>query len=362
MKKKILFIDRDGTILQEPADYQIDSWEKMKFLDHVITSLHQIVRRADYELVMVTNQDGLGTTSFPEADFWPVHNFMIDHLAQHGITFREVLIDKSLPADQAPTRKPGTALVSHYTSEHYDLAQSYVIGDRPSDVAFAQAIGCQAIYLSQDPPAGAIHCEDWPSITAHILSNHRVAHVQRETSETSIDLRLQVDGSGHARINTGLNFLDHMLDQLATHGAMDIDLSVRGDLEVDEHHTVEDTAIALGQAMRDALGSKKGIKRYAFVLPMDEAAAKVSIDLGGRAELVWEAAFQREYVGDVPTEMWKHFFKSWTDHAACTLHIQSTADNDHHRIESIFKAWARCLRSAVQQDGSGAIPSSKGQI
>lgn len=360
--KKVLFIDRDGTLIREPADEQIDSFEKLEFLPGVMTWLGKIVRELDYELVMVTNQDGLGTDSFPENTFWPVHNLMLQVLEGEGIRFSDVLIDRSFPQQNLPTRKPGTALLGYYLRGDFDLGQSYVVGDRLSDVELAKNLGSQAIFIGDNAEEAALCTEQWAEIYAFLKGQPRRSVVNRNTNETRIRVVLDLDGTGRSAISTGLGFFDHMLDQVARHGNLDLEIAVEGDLEVDEHHTIEDTALALGTAFRDALGSKKGIQRYGFLLPMDDALTKVAIDFGGRPWLEWEADFRREKVGDMPTEMFRHFFKSFSDNAACNLNIKAEGRNEHHKIESIFKAFARSIRMAVSASGDDSIPSTKGTL
>lgn len=362
MMKKVLFIDRDGTIIKEPADEQIDSYEKLEFLPGVIGALAQISRQTDYQLVMVTNQDGLGTASFSEADFWPVHNLMLRILKAEGIEFDEILIDRSFPADKAPTRKPETGLLTHYLKGNYDLSQSFVIGDRKSDVQLAQNLGAKAIFMGSGDDAAVLSSSSWQEIEQFLTGQPRIASYRRKTSETDIDLQLNLDGKGQADIHTGLGFFDHMLEQIARHGNLDLKVQVRGDLEIDEHHTIEDVGLALGSVFAEALGSKKGIERYGFVLPMDESKAEVSLDFGGRPWLIWEADFQREMIGQVPTEMFEHFFKSFSDTAACNLHIKARGKNEHHKIEGIFKAFARAIKRAKNKTAEGEIPSTKGSL
>ncbi len=360
--KKVLFIDRDGTILLEPADEQVDSFEKMKFYPGVIGALAKIVHETDFELVMVSNQDGLGTASFPENTFWPVQHLMLDILKGEGIVFSDILIDRSFPRENAPTRKPGTALLTSYMQGDYDLPACYVIGDRLSDAQLAQNLGCKAIILGEKPEVPAELCTDsWTKISDHLCRSPRFAAIERKTSETAIKAEINLDGSGRAKISTGLGFFDHMLEQLARHSGMDISIQTVGDLHVDEHHTIEDTALALGAAMRRAMGNKKGMQRFGFLLPMDEALAQVAIDFSGRPWLVWNATFKREKIGDMPTEMFFHFFKSFSDSAGCTLNITVDGENEHHKIESIFKAWAQAIKMAVKRDGVlKSIPSTKG--
>lgn len=369
--KKILFIDRDGTIVKEPpVDYQLDSFEKLEFLPQAITQLHRIARELDYELVMVTNQDGLGTDSFPEETFWPVHNLMMDILKNEGVEFSEVLIDKSFPEDNAPTRKPGTALMTHYIKGNYDLKNSFVIGDRNSDMQLAKNLGCRGVQLPsntddsnfEDQEIIALKTDSWKEIFQFLRGQPRKVSVNRKTKETDIQITLNLDGSGNGTIDTGLKFYDHMLEQLQRHGSLDLDIKVAGDLEIDEHHTIEDTAIALGDAFAKALSSKKGVNRYGFLLPMDDSLAQVAIDFGGRPWIVWEADFKREYVGHMPTELFFHFFKSFSDAAKCNLNIKVEGDNEHHKIESVFKAFAKAIKMAVKQTGDGKLPSTKGVL
>lgn len=366
--KKVLFIDRDGTLIWEPPDtFQIDSFEKLRFLPGVFTWLGKIARELDYELVMVTNQDGLGTASFPEETFWPVQKFVIDSLAAEGIVFSEVCIDRSFPEDNLPTRKPNTGMLTRYLNGEYDLKNSVVIGDRITDVKLAMNLGANAIFLKNyDDPSGyedqlIAVAESWKQIYETLSLPPRKATIKRETKETRIDLTLNLDGTGRSAISTGLAFFDHMLDQLAKHGSLDLNLSVSGDLEVDEHHTIEDTAIALGEAFYAALGDKRGIARYGFLLPMDDCLSQVAIDFGGRNWLVWEAEFKREKIGEMPTEMFLHFFKSFTDGARCNLNVKAEGQNEHHKIESIFKAFAKAIKMAVKRDADDKnIPSTKG--
>ncbi len=362
--KRVLFIDRDGTIIQEPADEQIDSLEKLSFLPSAITALHQLAIHTDYQLVMVTNQDGLGTPSFPEDTFWPAHNKMLEILEGVGVTFADIYIDRTFENDQAPTRKPGTGMLGKYLSGSYDLANSYVIGDRISDVALGENLGSKSILISDSPYEPATFtAKNWSEILTHLMVGDRRATVSRITNETKISVTVNLDGAGISKIDTGLGFFDHMLDQLARHGQMDIHLEVAGDLQVDEHHTIEDTAIALGEVIDQALGNKRGIERYGFALPMDDCLAQVALDFGGRSWLVWEASFNREKVGDMPTEMFKHFFNSFCDSARCNLNIRAEGENEHHKIESIFKAFARCVKMAVKRDPkSRQLPTTKGLL
>ncbi|WKN43139.1 bifunctional histidinol-phosphatase/imidazoleglycerol-phosphate dehydratase HisB [Tunicatimonas pelagia] len=365
MPQKLLFIDRDGTIIQEPEDEQIDSLEKLEFVPGAISNLRKISEQTDYKFVMVTNQDGLGTDSFPEETFWPAHQKMLSILQGEGIDFHEVLIDKSFPADNAPTRKPRTGMLTHYISSEYDLANSYVIGDRESDVELAKNLGCQAIFISQQSRAdAALTTESWQEIYQYlVLSPRKVIH-QRNTKETAITIQMNLDGSGQTQNDTGLGFFDHMLDQLGKHSGIDLSVKVKGDLHIDEHHTIEDTALALGEALSQAVGGKRGINRYGFLLPMDDSLAQAAIDLGGRPWLVWEADFKRETVGDMPTEMFYHFFKSFSDAAKCNLNIKVEGDNEHHKIEATFKAVAKALKMAIQrnEDQLSNLPSTKGML
>lgn len=361
--KKVLFIDRDGTLVVEPpVDKQLDSLEKLEFLPGVFTYLSRIVQELDYTLVMVTNQDGLGTDSFPEDTFWPAHNKMMLAFENEGVEFSEVLIDRSFPEDNAPTRKPETGLVTHYLKGDWDLPNSFVIGDRESDVQLATNMGCLAIRIGDEPSEVAENLPDWESIYSYLKSLDRTVTIERDTNETKISVTLNLDGSGKSDISTGLNFFDHMLDQIAKHGICDLSINVDGDLEVDEHHTIEDVAIVLGQAINKVIGSKKGINRYGFLLPMDDCLAQVALDLGGRPWLVWEADFKREMIGDMPTEMFMHFFKSLSDNAKCNLNIKAEGDNEHHKIESIFKAFAKALLMAKTKNDLVGIPSTKGSL
>lgn len=363
--KKAIFIDRDGTIIVEPADEQIDSLEKLRFVPGAISALRELVGKG-YELVMVSNQDGLGTSSFPEDTFWPAHNMMLDTLRGEGVVFDEILIDRSFPEDNAPTRKPRTGLLHKYLSGEYDLNSSYVIGDRLTDIQLAVNLGAKGLLIGsvETLPEGCVLAsEDWMDIARFILSPNREVHINRTTSETSIDLYLNLEGGKSSTIDTGLKFFDHMLNQIPHHGGVTLNISCRGDLEVDEHHTMEDVAIALGDAIYKALGSKRGIERYGFVLPMDESRAMVLIDLGGRSELVWDVEFSREYVGDTPTEMYKHVFKSLASAMHANLYISARGENNHHIIEGMFKAFARALRQAIARNPfSYNLPSSKGLL
>ncbi|MBQ3958659.1 MAG: bifunctional histidinol-phosphatase/imidazoleglycerol-phosphate dehydratase HisB [Bacteroidaceae bacterium] len=355
MQKKILFIDRDGTILREPADEQIDSFQKFEFMPGAIGALSFLRRHTDYLFVLVSNQDGLGTASYPEADFWPTQNLMLDVLASEGVRFDAIHIDRSFPQDNLPTRKPGTAMLTEYMQGDYDLTHSWVIGDRPTDRQLAENLGCQSILLSDTT--------DWQRICEVVFAGERTADVTRTTSETDISVRLNLDGDGKADIQTGLGFFDHMLEQIARHGMIDLYVRCRGDLHVDEHHTIEDVGIALGECLAKALADKSGIERYGFSLPMDDCLCQVSLDFGGRPWLVWDAEFHRERVGDVPTEMFRHFFKSLSDSARINLNVKAEGENEHHKAEGIFKAFARSVRMAVRRDVYHfQLPSSKGVL
>ncbi len=360
--KKILFIDRDGTlVIEPPIDMQLDSLEKLEYYPGVFQHLSRIVKELNYELVMVTNQDGLGTASFPEETFWPAHNKIIEAFKNEGIEFSEVLIDKSFPHENNPGRKPGTAMLTHYLKGNYDLENSYVIGDRATDVELAKNMGCKAIFIGKEENKDAIlSTESWADIYPLLSEEPRKANVTRSTSETEISIELNLDGSGKSSLNTGLGFFDHMLEQIAKHGNMDLSVQVKGDLHIDEHHTIEDVAITLGETFLKALGNKKGIERYGFLLPMDDCLAQVAIDFGGRPWLVWDATFMREKVGEMPTEMFMHFFKSFSDHAKCNLNIKAEGENEHHKIEAIFKAFAKSIKMAVGKTNSFSIPSTKG--
>lgn len=379
MAQKILFIDRDGTIVLEPDDYQLDSFSKLNFYPEVFQYLSKIAKEFDFEIVMVTNQDGLGTTSFPEETFWPVQNFILKTLENEGITFKEVFIDRSFPQDNMPTRKPGTGMLTKYLNNpNYDLKNSFVIGDRLTDVELAKNLGSKAIFITAHEALGSneisfekaeletqivLKTTLWKEIYEFLKLENRTATVIRKTNETDIAINLNLDGTGKSNIKTGLAFFDHMLDQIARHGQMDLEIQVKGDLEVDEHHTIEDTAIALGEAFANALGNKLGIERYGFCLPMDDCLAQVAIDFGGRNWLVWEADFKREKIGEMPTEMFFHFFKSFTDGAKANLNIKAEGINEHHKIEAIFKAFAKALKAAVKRDAEKMIlPSTKGML
>lgn len=366
--KKILFIDRDGTLIWEPPDnFQIDRFEKLKFIPGAITWLGSIARELDYELVLVTNQDGLGTSSFPEESFWPVHQLMIDTLAGEGIIFAQQYIDRSFESEQSPNRKPNTGMLTHYLQGDYDLERSLVIGDRLSDVQLAKNLGCKAVLFNQELNAQAFSTQlalqttSWKAIYDLLTLPPRQVEHHRRTSETQISIWLNLDGSGICSIDTGIPFFDHMLDQVARHGKLDLRLHTQGDLHIDEHHTIEDTAIALGEAFSKALGDKRGLERYGFSLPMDDCLAQVCIDFGGRSWTVWEAEFKREKIGDMPTEMFFHFFKSFCDAAKCNLNVKAEGQNEHHKIEAIFKAFARSMAMALKRDRHNlSLPSTKG--
>ena len=378
--KRILFIDRDGTLINEaPPTYQLDDFSKLEFYPYMFTYMNRIAKEMEYELVMITNQDGLGTDSFPVSTFKPVHDFVMKSLENEGIYFDEVLIDKSFPHEGLDTRKPGTGLVKKYMNNNeYDLANSFVIGDRITDVQLAKNLGCKAIWINNDANLGGSEVNDavaalkevvvlettqWKDIYEYLKLGLRVVHHERNTNETKITIDLNIDGTGKTNISTGVGFFDHMLDQIARHGKMDISISTKGDLHIDEHHTIEDTGIALGEAFAKALADKRGMERYGFALPMDEAEAKVLIDFGGRNWLVWDAEFKREKIGEMPTEMFYHFFKSFSDAAKCNLNIYCKGDNEHHKIEAIFKAFAKAIRMAVIRDPlSNFLPSTKGVL
>ncbi len=360
--RKVLFIDRDGTlIIEPPIDFQVDSLGKLEFYPQVFQYLSRIVKELDYELVMVTNQDGMGTESFPENTFWPAQNKMMKAFENEGILFSDVIIDVSLPEQNLPTRKPGTALLQHYVKGNYDLKNSFVIGDRITDIQLAENLGSQAIFISDTANKRAIlSTTSWETICQFLKAQPRVAQLIRTTKETEISVQINLDGNGQSNINTGLGFFDHMLYQIAKHGNIELNIDVKGDLFVDEHHTIEDVGIALGDVFSQALGSKKGINRYGFLLPMDDCLSQVALDFGGRSWLVWDAQFSREKIGEMPTEMFSHFFKSFCDGAKCNLNIKSEGENEHHKIESIFKAFAKAIKIAVQKDGTNSIPSTKG--
>lgn len=353
--KKILFIDRDGTLLREPEDEQIDSFEKFSFVPGAISALRFIRQHTDYLFVMVSNQDGLGTPSFPEQDFWPYHNLMLEILHGEGVEFDVQHIDRSFPTDNLPTRKPGTAMLKPYLEGEFDIANSYVIGDRESDAQLAKNLGCKALILSDEMT--------WERIRDIVYAGEREAEVRRTTKETDIEVCLNLDGTGKADINTGIGFFDHMLEQIAHHGGIDLRIQCKGDLHVDEHHTIEDTALCLGECLYKALTDKRGIERYGYCLPMDDSLCQVALDFGGRPWLVWDVEFKREKIGDMPTEMFLHFFKSLSDAARMNLHIKASGDNEHHKAESIFKAFAHALKMAVRRDTEHMqLPSSKGVL
>lgn len=367
--KKVLFIDRDGTILIEPpTDFQVDSLsrEKFQFVPGAITGLARIARELDYELVLVSNQDGLGTASFPEETFWPAHNMMLDILRSEGVEFAREHIDRSFPHENLSTRKPGVGMLQHYldTANGFDLSNSFVLGDRLTDVELAQNLGCQAILLKSEAESderAALTTMSWESIYQFLRLPARTAVVQRDTNETKISIELNLDGNGRPQMHTGLGFFDHMLDQLSKHSGVDLKIQVQGDLHIDEHHTIEDTAIALGEAFTQALGDKRGLARYGFLLPMDDVLAQAAVDFSGRPWLVWDAEFKREKIGDMPTEMFYHFFKSFSDAARCNLNIKAEGANEHHKIEAIFKAVAKAIKMALVRDaGKMEIPSTKG--
>ena len=376
--QKVLFIDRDGTLIREPEDEQIDAFEKLVFYPKVFQYLAKIATELNYELVMVTNQDGLGTKSFPENTFWPVHNFILQAFKNEGVEFSEVVIDKTFAKDNAPTRKPNTGLLTKYFNKEYDLNRSFVIGDRLTDIELAKNLGAKGIFINDNTNLGndeitirredlekhiVLETNDWKRIYKYLKLKDRIAEIKRITHETEIYIKVNLDGTGKSEIDTGIPFFDHMLDQIARHGQMDLNIHVIGDLEVDEHHTIEDTAIALGEVFANALSSKLGMERYGFSLPMDDCLAQVSIDFGGRNWLVWEAEFKREMIGKMPTEMFIHFFKSFTDGAKANLNIKAEGSNEHHKIESIFKAFAKAIKSAIKRDPDKMIlPSTKGML
>ena len=362
--KKVLFIDRDGTlVIEPPIDCQLDSLEKLEFYPGVFQWLSGIVRELDFELVMVTNQDGLGTNSFPEETFWPVHNKIIQAFNNEGIVFSEILIDKSFPEDNMPTRKPGTGLFSKYIHGEYDLANSYVIGDRSTDIELAGNLGCKGILLDDKKITDvSLITKKWEEIYKYLKAIPRKATVIRQTNETCIEIELNIDGSGKSTIATGIGFFDHMLEQIAKHGNIDLSINVKGDLDVDKHHTIEDVAITLGESFLQALGAKRGIERYGFLLPMDDCLAQVAIDFGGRPWLVWNTQFKREIIGEMPAEMFMHFYKSFSDAAKCNLNIKAEGDNEHHKIESIFKGFAKAIKMAVTKTNNYSIPSTKGSL
>jgi len=376
--KKVLFIDRDGTLILEPVDEQVDSFEKLEFYPEVFYYLKKIASELDFELVMVTNQDGLGTKAYPEEDFWPTHNFMLKAFKNEGIVFNDIVIDKTFAKENAPTRKPNTGLLKKYMLGNYDLKNSYVIGDRLTDIKLAQNLGSKGILLNfkgnlaDDLTASekeqlkdtiALETNKWQDIYTLLKTKIRTTTISRKTKETDITIYMNVDGTGLNNIDTGLGFFNHMLEQIAKHAQVDLNISVKGDLQVDEHHTIEDTAIVLGQAFNKVLEDKKGMNRYGFTLPMDDCLAQVALDFGGRNWLVWETDFKREKVGDMPTEMFMHFFKSFSDEAKCNLNIKAEGTNEHHKIEGIFKAFAKAIKMAVKRDiNSTVLPSTKGLL
>jgi imidazoleglycerol-phosphate dehydratase/histidinol-phosphatase len=376
--KKVLFIDRDGTLILEPEDEQIDSFQKLKFYPRALYYLSKIATELDYTLVMVTNQDGLGTSSHPEANFWPVHQFILNTFETEGVRFDEVIIDRTFARENAITRKPNTGLLQHFFTEDFNLPESFVIGDRLNDVILAKNLGAKAIWLRNNDLLGqnevmekaeslqeviALETQNWADIYTMLRAGTRTVQHDRNTNETKISIKLDLDGTGKADIHTGLNFFDHMLDQIARHGGLDLSIQTKGDLHIDEHHTIEDTGIALGEAFAKAIGNKLGLERYGFCLPMDDCLAQAAIDFGGRSWIVWDAAFSREKVGDVPTEMFYHFFKSFSDAAKCNLNIKAEGQNEHHKIEAIFKAFAKAIKMAIKRDPEKLVlPSTKGVL
>ncbi len=376
--KRVLFIDRDGTIIKETSDEQIDSFEKLVFYPKVFQYLSRIAKELNFEIVMITNQDGLGTDAFPESTFWLVHNFILDTFKAEGVEFKKQFIDRTFAKDNAPTRKPNTGLLTKYFSDDYDLANSFVIGDRLTDIELAKNLGSKGIFINDNTNLGtseitvkrdeldefiALETNDWEQIYNFLKGGKRIGSITRNTNETKIAIDLNLDGIGKSNIDTGIAFFDHMLDQIARHGQLDLNIKVDGDLEVDEHHTIEDTAIALGEVFAQTLGNKLGIERYGFCLPMDDCLAQVAIDFGGRNWLVWETEFKREMIGKMPTEMFFHFFKSFTDGAKCNLNIKAEGTNEHHKIEAIFKAFAKAIKMAVKRDMEKMIlPTTKGTL
>ncbi len=376
--KKVLFIDRDGTLIKEPHDEQVDSFEKLVFYPKALLYLSKIAEEMDYELVMVTNQDGLGTDRYPEDDFWPTHNFMLKTFENEGVVFKEQIIDRSFPEENSPDRKPRTGLMTHFFSDEYDLENSFVIGDRLTDMELAKNLNAKGIFINDNTNFGSkeisidekklgdcivLETNDWKRIYEFLKLKSRTASVKRKTNETDIEIAVNLDGNGDSNISTGLKFFDHMLDQIARHGNIDLSIKVNGDLEVDEHHTIEDTAIALGEVFADAIGNKLGIERYGFTLPMDDCLAQVAIDFGGRNWLVWDVDFKREMIGDMPSEMFLHFFKSFSDSAKANINIKAEGINEHHKIEAIFKAFAKAIKVAVKRDIDKMIlPSTKGVL
>ncbi|HTI57553.1 bifunctional histidinol-phosphatase/imidazoleglycerol-phosphate dehydratase HisB [Mucilaginibacter sp.] len=378
--KKVLFVDRDGTLILETADEQIDSFAKLKFYPGALTYLPKIAKELDYELAMITNQDGLGTASYPEESFNAIQNFVVDTFANEGVKFGAFHIDRTFPRDNAPTRKPGTALLTQYfDTEKYDLKNSYTVGDRKNDILLAKNLGAKAIWLNDGSNLGgaefsqeqhdalhetiALETTDWQKVYEFLKLGERVAEHRRATKETDIYIKVNLDGTGEAKVSTGLHFFDHMLDQIARHGSIDLEINAKGDLHIDEHHTIEDTGIALGELFARALGDKRGIERYGFCLPMDDCLAQVAIDFGGRNWIVWDAEFKREKIGEMPTEMFFHFFKSFSDAAKCNLNIKAEGENEHHKIEAIFKAFAKAIKMAVKRDADKMVlPSTKGVL
>lgn len=376
--KKVLFIDRDGTMIKEPHDEQVDTFEKLVFYPKALTYLAKIKQELDFVFVMVTNQDGLGTDAFPENDFWPTHNFMLKTFENEGVVFKEQIIDRSFPEENSPNRKPRTGLMQHFFSEEYDLKNSFVIGDRLTDMELAKNLNAKGIFINDETHFGkneisidhkdldeyiVLETNDWKKIYEFLKLESRTASVKRKTNETDIEIEINLDGKGKSEISTGLHFFDHMLDQISRHGNMDLTIKVKGDLEVDEHHTIEDTAIALGEVFAQAIGNKLGIERYGFTLPMDDCLAQVAIDFGGRNWLVWDVEFKREKIGDMPTEMFLHFFKSFSDAAKANINIKAEGQNEHHKIEAIFKAFAKAIKVAVKRDVDKMIlPSTKGVL
>lgn len=355
--QKLLFIDRDGTLIEEPEDEQIDSFAKLKFTEGVFHNLAFIRKNLDFKFVMVSNQDGLGTDSFPEDTFWPVHNFILQTLKGEGIEFDDQLIDRHFPEDNSPMRKPGTGMLTQYINNpEYDIAGSYVIGDRETDAQLAENLGCKSLILGKNGMT-------WDKIAELLFAGERISEVHRVTKETDVYIKLNLDGTGKCDISTGLGFFDHMLEQIGKHGMMDLTIHTKGDLEVDEHHTIEDTGIALGECILEALGNKRGIERYGYCLPMDDCLCQVALDFGGRPWLVWDAEFHREKIGEMPTEMFQHFFKSLSDSSKMNLNIKAEGTNEHHKIEGIFKALARSLKMAVRRDiYHFELPSTKGTL
>jgi len=379
--RKLLFIDRDGTLIMETADEQIDSFDKLEFYPGALQYLPRIARELDYELVMVTNQDGLGTPSYPENTFWPIQNFILQTFKNEGVQFSNICVDRTFPSEHAPTRKPGTGMLTEYfDADKYDLKGSYTIGDRKNDVLLGYNMGCKAIWLNNHSHLGgaeftggaekeiieatvALETTDWKKIYEFLKLGERVVEHRRSTKETDIYIKINLDGKGEAKVSTGLHFFDHMLDQIARHGNIDLEVIANGDLHIDEHHTIEDTGIALGEALALALGNKMGIERYGFCLPMDDCLAQVAIDFGGRNWIVWDAFFKREKIGEMPTEMFFHFFKSFSDAAKCNLNIKAEGENEHHKIEAIFKAFAKAIKMAVKRDAEKMVlPSTKGVL